>query len=242
MAADRHLQGPPAPLPRWLGASDRRWLAAAVLLTALTAVMGAIRFGIVGTHSWNFLAKNLFLAWLPALFALAIAARPRAAWYVALPVAALFLVFLPNAPYIVTDLIHLATPRRTVVWLDALVVGSAALSGLVIAFGTVDSVASSAHTRFGGRHTGLALRVTLPLLAALGVYFGRFARWNSWDVVTRPGHLLEDLADRALSTDPWVFTAIFGTCLLTGQAIFALVGRGHATAEAAPSGAPGLGS
>ncbi len=239
MASHRPLQPTEFALRRWLGGADHRWLGAALLLTALTALMGGIRFGIVGTHSWTFLAKNLFLAWLPALFALLVAARPRAAWYLLLPLGALFIIFLPNAPYIVTDLIHLATPRKTVVWLDALVVGSAALAGLVITFGTIDRVASAMGSRIGGRHTGLALRVTLPLLAALGVYFGRFARWNSWDVVTRPGHLLEDLADRAFSTDPWVFTAIFGACLLTGQAIFGLMGRGLVATDAAPGSQDG---
>jgi uncharacterized membrane protein len=210
----------PAPNSRWLDALDARWLLAAVLLVLMGAAAGFVRYAVLGQATWTFLVKNLLLAAVPAAMALVLRRFARAP----LPVFGLvffaWLVFLPNAPYIVTDVIHIATPRRTIAWMDVLVVGPAALAGLLLTFASTHWALVAIARRRHRETVPRVAYVAVALVGALGVYFGRFARWNSWDVVTRPARIAGDFLERMATSDPWVFTAIFGTCLAIAQVIF----------------------
>jgi len=194
----------------------------ALTLSALGAAIALVRYGLTGQPVFIFLLKNLALAAAPAVLALALRRLAHAPLGVLLPLGLLWLLFFPNAPYIVTDLIHLNTPRRTILWMDVLILGSAALSGLVLTFASLRWAmeAIALHTRRASLPAALPL-LTL-LLGALGVYFGRFARWNSWDVATRPGALAADLSSHLGSAEPWIFTAVFGACLVLGRWLFDL--------------------
>ena len=220
----------PAPTPRWLDAPDPRWLLAAALLVLMAAAAGLVRYAVLGQATWTFLVKNLLLAALPAAFALILRRFARAPWPAFALVFAAWLLFLPNAPYIVTDVIHIATPRRTVVWMDVLVVGPAALAGLLLTFASTHWALVAIARRRGRDTVPRMAYVAVALIGALGVYFGRFARWNSWDVVMRPTKVAGDFIERIGTSDPWVFTAIFGTCLVIAQVIFWLF-----TTQSAPA-------
>jgi len=205
---------------------DARWLLAAALLTCVTAATGVVRFSLVGTHTWTFLLKNMFLAWIPGLVAFGLIRSRRLPTAAFVTLCLLWLTFLPNAPYIVTDVIHLSTPRRTVLWLDVLVVGSASLAGLLLTFASTEWTLRAVAMRLNRRTMPLTAYMCVIALAAFGVYFGRFARWNSWEIVTRPGDLVTDFAQRIVASDPWIFAAIFGGCLAIGQYVFHLMAAG----------------
>lgn len=161
-----------------------------------------------------YLVWNLFLAWLPLLFALRIetseaqgAARGWRFW----ATVAAWLLFFPNAPYIFTDLTHLRFPIRPRWWTDLIIILLFALIGMVLAFISLQRMQRLLSHRRGAL-VGWAFVFGVTFLSAFGVYIGRFERWNSWDVVTNPIGLMTD----SFSWLHWYsfrFTILFGLFL-----------------------------
>lgn len=185
--------------------------AASVLCVALELLREA-RFG---AHGFHFLLWNLFLAWVPLLFALVVYDRYRRGVRLVrlAPGLALWLVFLPNAPYIFTDFIHLSAAPQTPLWFDGAVLSAFAWTGVLLGFVSVYLVHAVVRHRFGLR-AGWAGAFGALALTSAGVYLGRFLRWNSWDMLVRPGRRLAEVAPRL--TDPAALTrAGAATLLLT---------------------------
>jgi uncharacterized membrane protein len=138
--------------------------------------------------TYGFLIWNLFLAWLPYLFSLAMDAlhqfRPRWWWAQIVP-GALWLLFLPNAFYIMTDLIHLTQQQTIPIWYDAGLLAITAWTGIflaVVSLHTVQGIVQS----YWGPFLGWGFALIVIGLSGYGVYLGRFPRWNSWDVLSDP--------------------------------------------------------
>lgn len=175
------------------------------------------RIALTRDFQYTFLVWNLFLAAVPLLWS-ALLTKEQRIWKF-WGFAALWLLFFPNAPYVLTDLVHLHKKARpeVPVWYDI---------GLLVNFGVVSLLFGI----FSMRQVHKALEKKVPirlaaaiisacaLLAGFGVYLGRFLRWNSWDIVTRPLTLLGDVADRFLNPfdhpQTWTFTAVFGGTLM----------------------------
>lgn len=160
--------------------------AVAALAAGSAVALGvlALRAVAVGHLSFAYLVWNLFLAWIP--LGLALVAVRRSLW---LPLRALallaWLVFLPNAFYLVTDLIHLRERPPVPLWLDALVFQMFAFQGVLLGFVALYAVQAVVERRAGALAAwGFALAVLL--LCGLGVCIGRFLRWNSWDLFLDP--------------------------------------------------------
>lgn len=137
-----------------------------------------------------FFGWNLFLALLPVGFARAAAVTRRpfflAGWLLA------WLLFLPNAPYLISDLEHLR-PRGDVPFLlDQVLFFSFALAGIYA--GGVAIVTVATRLRWHDwSPTQRLLSLALFPLVGYGVYLGRVARWNSWDLLLRPLALAQDI-------------------------------------------------
>ncbi|HXT40396.1 MAG TPA: DUF1361 domain-containing protein [Candidatus Angelobacter sp.] len=139
------------------------------------------------------LVWNLFLAWLPLGFAFVAGAfRPPRGRFVLW--AFLWLLFLPNSPYLVTDLVHLKPRPPVPLWFDILLVQSFVLTGLLLGFLSLHLMHRRVSHSFGWRSGWLFTLVVLGL-TAFGIYLGRFERWNSWDLFLRPIGLLSNVAD-----------------------------------------------
>ena len=139
---------------------------------------------------------NLFLAWVPLCFALALerlTARPTAGGVgrrlLVAGCAAGWFFFFPNAPYLVTDLIHLQPRPPVPLWFDALLLMNFAWTGLLVGFGSLLLIERLVRFRLG-RPAGYVFATAALALASFGVHLGRFGRWNSWDVIRQPGSLL----------------------------------------------------
>jgi uncharacterized membrane protein len=188
-------------------------LAGLALVTLLCAAMVVVRMRATGTNEATGLLWNLFLGWLPLVFALAVYDGHRRGWSVpALGASAgLWLLFFPNAPYLVTDLRHLgewtAAPRMY----DVLMLASAAFAGLALAFVSLYLLHAVARARFGAVSGWLAALSALGL-GAFGIFLGLYGRWNSWDLFTRPERLLAEVA-RGLA-DPLAHTRQLGVVVL----------------------------
>lgn len=140
----------------------------------------------------TYLIWNLFLAWIP--FALSVLLRQhgiKKRW-VLYGVLVTWLLFLPNAPYIITDLVHLRPRYPVPYWYDLVLLFWSAWNGLLMGFISLMNVE---HTL--ARHCKpTAVKAIINccvILCAFGVYAGRFLRWNSWDVVAQPMDLASDI-------------------------------------------------
>jgi uncharacterized membrane protein len=101
----------------------------------------------------------------------------------------LWVLFLPNAPYLVTDYMHLAPDSRVPLWFDFALLGAFSASGLLLGFASVYIVQAIVATRAGAVAGWLGTGTSFGL-CAVGIYVGRVLRFNSWDAVQEPGVLL----------------------------------------------------
>jgi len=182
-----------------------RWPAVVLALALASSVCVGLVAGRVflSRHpGYAFLIWNLALAWVPLGLALAVYLGYRARWPRPLlgVAAALWLLFLPNAPYIVTDYVHLWWGHDGApAWFDALAITAYAVTGLLLGFASLYLVQAVAHCLLGDRMTWLLVHGTLAL-SSIGIYLGRYQRMNSWDALRDPLRIPVMIAERL--TDP----------------------------------------
>ncbi len=160
---------------------------------------------------------NLFLAAIPLGLSLLMPyIRSAKAAAVVLPA---WLLFFPNAPYVLTDLMHLHMRPNVPFWLDLLMLLSFGLVSLWMGFQSLRLMQDWVSQRYGNITSWCFAFGTL-ILTGFGIYLGRFLRWNSWDIVTRPWRLIADVGDRVLNPldhlRTWGFTLGFGGLLVLG--------------------------
>jgi uncharacterized membrane protein len=160
---------------------------ASIVSTSLVVVRGFY----TGYVLFAFLVWNLILAWLPFLFATVVIMFP-VKHYVTIFFGVLWLLFFPNALYIVTDFLHLGSRGDVPLWYDLIMIASFALTGLCLGFASLAMMQRWVSTHWG-RVVGWFFVLAALGLSCFGVYIGRFLRWNSWDVFSNPLSLLVDL-------------------------------------------------
>ena len=203
----------------------RRGAAAPMLALSFASLVSVVlviaRIVFTGNFLYGFLVWNLFLAWLPLVFALLACENFRNTSRPNLRLAGLafaWLLFFPNAPYIFTDLIHLHTRIFGQFWIDLATVLTCALTGLVLGFLSLYLMQSIVSQMFGKR-TGWLFILAATAMGSFGIYLGRFWRFNSWDVVAKPAQLyhgLGSMTSRSL-LDPTTiaFPLLFAAFLLS---------------------------
>jgi uncharacterized membrane protein len=162
--------------------------------SALSLGLELVRELHYGTADFRFLVWNLILAWVPLVFALVVydGYRHGARLLRLAPALALWLLFLPNAPYIVTDFVHLSADTQASLWLDGVELSAFAWTGMLLGFVSLYLVHAVLRHRLG-ELAGWGAVLAALALASVGVYLGRVKRWNSWDVLTQPGTKLAEL-------------------------------------------------
>ncbi|AZH28963.1 DUF1361 domain-containing protein [Paenibacillus sp. M-152] len=180
-----------------------------VMLVATLGCFGLIMYlqSTSETRIYQFLYWDIFLAWVPVFISLLMVALSKlryakvrnillffAAW--------VWLFFLPNALYLVTELLHAfrfydVNPGtrfwlNTQFWLILFTSFSAAGIGLFLTSLCVLMIHRMLRKICSGWLAWVVVFVML-WLASIGVYIGRFARWNSWDVLLQPLVLFADL-------------------------------------------------
>jgi uncharacterized membrane protein len=178
----------------------------------------------IGGNGFGFLLWNLFLAWLPLAFAVltlnyaSSASRPQTKMWLA---GIAWLLFFPNAPYLVTDLIHWKKTGAPRAWFDLMILAHFAGLGVWLGYESLRML----HRHIAGALGTLAgwtFAILSLMLAGFGVYLGRFLRWNSWDVLTSPADLAGDVAKHVLQpmerehAQAWAFSLVFGGVLFFG--------------------------
>jgi uncharacterized membrane protein len=155
-----------------------------VVSIAFTIVLLAMRFFISGELTYVFYVWNLFLAAIPIFISSGLYKYDRLRFKVYLLLAS-WLLFFPNAPYIITDIFHFRPRPPLPLWFDLLLVISAAWNGLIIGAVSLLQVEDFLQRHLPIRTVNCIIVLCLAL-CAFGIYMGRFLRYNSWDVVTNP--------------------------------------------------------
>jgi uncharacterized membrane protein len=182
-------------------------LAALILASAVCVAFVLIRIWDTHNVRYGFLIWNLFLAWLPLVFALLAREKYRATCSAHrltgsfLGWSAAWLLFFPNAPYICTDLVHLTHHFFGAFWVNLAIILSCAFTGLVLGFVSLYLMQSVVAQRYGTK-MGWLFVVAMSALGSFGIYLGRFLRFNSWDVFAQPGRLYDSLSSAASQAHP----------------------------------------
>lgn len=149
---------------------------------------------------FNYLIWNLFLAWLPLVVAVRLVGVLRqklwSSWET-MGLSILWLVFLPNSFYMISDFIHLQDVQRVDLVFDTVMMTSFIYTGVTLGFSSLYLIHLQLRRRISRPAANLCVALTL-FLSSAAIYIGRDLRWNSWDVLTNPGGLLFDISDRML--------------------------------------------
>jgi len=160
------------------------------------------------------LVWNLFLAWIPYIFSMVAAGFhhlfPRQWWLLALPGSA-WLAFFPNAPYLLTDFLHLTERPPVPMWYDIGLLATFSWTGLFLASASLRTMQELVKAHLGWLVSWLFAAMALGL-GGLGIYLGRFSRWNSWDLLNQPKEILKDVAYRFVH--PFSNLTFFGFTLM----------------------------
>ena len=204
------------------------------LVFATAVSLGLLMLRILYTRELDYvtLGWNLFLAWLPLLFALAAynlyKRSSRLSWLVVAGCALIWLIFFPNAPYLLTDIAHLLSAQGVPFWYDLIMVIAFAWTGLFLGLVSLYLMQALVRQAAGGPASWL-FALVVSGLSGFGIYLGRFLRWNSWDVLMNPVRLLADVAERfrhpLAHYQTFVFSAMFS--LFFVSAYFILVAMMH---------------
>jgi uncharacterized membrane protein len=148
------------------------------------------------TIVYLFLIWNLFLAWIPYVLGLVIRLygeklRKISSYFILF----VWLLFFPNALYILTDLYHLRVIDNMPLWYDLILILSFAFNGLFLGFVSLIYVQDFLQKKYS-KVMGWIISLGAILLASFGIYLGRYLRWNSWDIISSPIGLFADIFGR----------------------------------------------
>jgi len=191
--------------PPWFPKGLVAPLALLTALALLVAVAGVI-FRAALPYQWQYLLWNMLLAGLPLFFACAaLWAQHKKHRLLALPLLLFWLLFYPNAPYMLTDFIHLrhyvfefdnsVFSTDPAAWFGFMFLCGGSVAGCCC--GMLSLILLHRHTaRKYGKAIGWLLAAGTTLLSGAGVWIGRCMRFNSWDIWHRPLHLLRSVAEQ----------------------------------------------
>src|ERR1041384_1775233 len=197
-------------------------LLALMLASAASCGLVFLRLLFTGQFQFWYLPANLALAWIPLFFSFTVYGLfqrgTRGGVRICL-YAFLWLIFLPNAPYIVTDLIHLHPRPPVPIWFDMMTIVSFAGTGFLLGFTSLYVMQRIVAETFG-RAAGWLFVLLVLGLTGLGIYIGRFLRWSSWDLLVSPMRLATDLVQQfshpCSHPAPILYTFLFAKVCLVG--------------------------
>ena len=197
-----------------LQSADGKRVIVVSLLLFWCFCMILVRVKRTGSGYYVFLLVNLFLACMPLFFSttLRFFSYCESHWTIRAAVAVLWLLFLPNAPYILTDILHLTRASHAPAWYDLALLLSCSGTGLLVGYLSLIDVQAIVARSLGAACGWIFSFVSL-VLSGFAIYLGRFLRWNSWDVLIDPTRVFDMLG---LLLQPWVHPRAMGVTLIFG--------------------------
>jgi uncharacterized membrane protein len=165
-------------------------------ITAIYLIISPFVFIVVGNFLHFFLILNMILAMIPFLIAKVVARLPDNKKWIKIGLSILWLLFLPNAFYMITDLIYLSNHvyifqehlYAPVIYFDDLIPWLALFH---IFLGVIISLIWGYHALSIMEGVGMkalsrklknGLIIAILLISSVGIYIGRFFRYNSWNL------------------------------------------------------------
>lgn len=186
----------------------------------LSVVLTFFRFFLAHATVYAFLLWNLFLGLIPFVISLIVfRLTQRASFFRMMGLVGLWLLFFPNAPYMVTDLFHYQYVHPVPQGYDMALLISYAWNGLILGHLSLMFIHESIQARFNAILAWIFVFLSL-FLGSFGIYLGRFLRWNSWDVLFHPNRLLADIV--TIITDPYTHRLPWAIIVLTF--VFLMIG------------------
>ncbi len=185
------------------------------LMSAFCFFLSLTRVFFSSTTFYLFLNKNLFLSFIPWLISSVILKWKfvRKSFILKWGSFLVWLVFFPNSLYIFTDLFHLRWQSAFPIWFDFILITSFAWTGFMFGLISLFDIEKFFINFVSQANVNIILAVLL-FIGSFGVYIGRFLRWNSWDVVTRPFALFFDLSHKV--EHPFVYKGAWAMTILLG--------------------------
>ena len=188
------------------------------ILALICFLFTAVRHIITGRRVYYFLNWNLLLAGIPLFISLIISSgfvrkKPK---ILTAALFAIWLMFFPNAPYIITDLYYLNNHPQKMFWYDLITILVFAWTGLLSGFLSLDIIKEVLLSKLS-RAKSIAVVCGLLFVCAFGIYLGRELRWNTWEIFYKPGEFFLDVIDRFINPighkKTWGFTFLMGAFL-----------------------------
>jgi uncharacterized membrane protein len=166
------------------------------LVISLVTNAGMVIARMIYAHDpyYVFLIWNLFLAGIPLLISRILIHRKTLNRFVLAVLLYIWLLFLPNAPYIVTDMVHLYQRSPVPFWYDMFLVLLSAINGMVMGFISIKQTETVIRRHVRILHLNL-FRVLVILAMSYGVYVGRYLRFNSWDAFIKPVEVVRGILE-----------------------------------------------
>ncbi len=203
--------------------AHQRWREAFLLVVLCLVAVGVSigRAALTRSRMYLFLNWNLFLAAIPWMISTAMVIKPwlRQSRILVPVLLVLWLLFFPNAPYILTDLFHLSEVSKAPVWFDLVLVILFAWTGLLFGFLSLADIESIFLRRLP-RWLAAGISAGMLFVGSFGIYVGRYLRWNSWDVVRDPFKVLDNIGDRIVN--PAAYPRTWGVTLMMGLLLNAM--------------------
>lgn len=191
--------------------TNRKFNSVLLLFTIYCFILLIVRVKL--THSINmfFLIWNLFLAFVPYFFISYLKTQISLQKNKIKTFLLLFtwLLFLPNTFYLLTDLIHLTQSGDHLFWFDLVVYSSYALIGFTIGIVSLLEFEAIIKNYTSSFITNLIIPC-ICFLSGIGIYLGRILRYNSWDIMSNPIKLFQDILVSLLSPNSLLFSFYFG--------------------------------
>lgn len=168
-----------------------------LVLVVFSVLLNVIRIIIWGKLSFVYILWNIFLALLPFLVSsilLNINKQKTINQITFISVGIIWLLLIPNSPYIITDLIHIGEVRFAPDLFDSFLIFTSAWTGLLLGMYSINHMEQILSTRYSKKITSYILVVAMFLIS-FGIYLGRFLRFNSWDVFANPGYFLNAIKE-----------------------------------------------
>jgi uncharacterized membrane protein len=180
--------------------TEKRFLRALGVISGLGLAFFLMRVILTGSSYYSFIPWNLLLAWLGLVFSWLLVHQLKitrwASWQ-NIVLSLLWLFFLPNTWYVLTDFIHVYATGEISELYDIVMINTLVVSGFALGFTSLYMVHKELFKRFGEKRS-LYLVAGIILLSSFAIYLGRNLRWNSWDVIANPGSLIINVSDRII--------------------------------------------
>jgi uncharacterized membrane protein len=182
-----------------------------ILLIVLAVVLNILRVLLFGKLSLIYILWNLFLAFVPFLISttlLYFSEKGKLNKVLFIIGGIVWLIFLPNAPYIVTDLIHIGVVRAVPVLFDSLLLFTSAWAGLLLGMNSISHIEKILLLKYSKKISQITI-IFILLLTSFGMYVGRFLRFNSWDIFTSPFSFFDKLSSTFYGSSETVEAIIY---------------------------------